>query len=137
MVRVEDMPSLAESILEQMGDVVIYADETGTIRWWNSAATILFGYSAAEAVGQTPGLIPLHLRDADWRGFHAAITTGVMKLKGDADMRDAPIRTKPYIEMTFALVKGPDASTALGAVAVARAVTGRIDRQRGTDREPH
>jgi hypothetical protein len=44
---------------------------------------------------------------------------------------------KLYIEMTFALVKGPDASTALGAVAVARAVTGRIDRQRGTDREPH
>jgi hypothetical protein len=44
---------------------------------------------------------------------------------------------KLYIEMTFALVKGPDASTALGAVAAARAVTGRIDRQRGTDREPH
>jgi len=94
MVRVDDMPSLAESILEQMADVVIYADETGTIGWWNSAATILFGYSAAEAVGQTPGLIPLHLRDADWRGFHAAMTTGVMKLTGDADMRDAPIRPK-------------------------------------------
>src|SRR5262249_11504371 len=31
----EDMPSLAESILEQIADAVIYADRSGTIRRWN------------------------------------------------------------------------------------------------------
>ena len=43
----EDMSSLAEAILEQMADAVIYADKTGTIRRWNPAAAALFGYSAA------------------------------------------------------------------------------------------
>ena len=48
---VEDMSSLAEAILEQIADAVIFADATGTIRRWNRAAA-LFGSSAAEALGQ-------------------------------------------------------------------------------------
>jgi len=77
------MSSLAESILEQKGDAVIYADETGTIRRWNAAAAMLFGYSAAEAIGQTLDLIvPAHLLEAQWRGLDAAITSGVVKLNG-------------------------------------------------------
>src|SRR5262245_31821115 len=129
-----DMSSLAESILEQMGDAVIYADETGTIRMWNSAAAILFGYSAAEAVGHTLDLIvPAHLRDAHWHGFDAAMTAGVMKLNGRPTLTRATHQSgrKLYVELTFALVKGLDASRPLGAVAVARDVTERTDRQRG------
>ena len=76
----EDMSSLAEAILEQIADAVIYADETGTIMRWNHAAAALFGYSAAEALGQHLELIiPEHLRAAHWRGFEAAITNGVMR----------------------------------------------------------
>ena len=48
---VEDTSSLAEAILEQIADAVIFADATGTIRRWNRAAA-LFGSSAAEALGQ-------------------------------------------------------------------------------------
>ena len=60
---VEDMSSLAESILEQIADALIYADDTGTIMRWNHAAAALFGYSAAEALGQNLDLIiPEHLR---------------------------------------------------------------------------
>src|SRR6266478_4554106 len=78
-----DTTSLAESILEQMADAVIYADEKGTIRRWNHAAAALFGYSAAEALGQGLDLIiPEHLRAAHWNGFEAAMTHGVMKLQG-------------------------------------------------------
>src|SRR5262245_52946400 len=128
------MSSLAESILEQMGDAVVYAHETGTIRRWNSAAARLFGYTAADAVGQTLDLIvPAHLRDAHWGGFQAAMTTGVMHLKGRPTLTRATHQSgrKLYIELTFALVKGLDAGPALGAVAVARDVTERIDRERG------
>src|ERR1700739_2478920 len=32
---VEDTPSLAEAILDQIADAVIFADATGTIRRWN------------------------------------------------------------------------------------------------------
>ena len=47
----EDTSSLAEAILEQIADAVIFADATGTIRRRNRAAA-LFGSSAAEALGQ-------------------------------------------------------------------------------------
>jgi PAS domain S-box-containing protein len=73
-----DTLSLAEAIVEQIADAVIFADATGTISWWNRAAAALFGYSAAEALGQKLDLIiPEHLRAAHWRGFEAAMTNGV------------------------------------------------------------
>src|SRR5215207_5869542 len=79
----EDTSLPAEAILEQIADAVIFADAAGTIRWWNRAAAALFGYSAAEALGQKLDLIiPEHLRAAHWRGFEAAMTRGVMKLHG-------------------------------------------------------
>jgi PAS domain S-box-containing protein len=130
------MSVLAESILEQIADAVIYADDTGTIRRWNNAAAALFGYSAAEALGQNLDLIiPEHLREAHWRGFEAAMTNGVMKLQGRPTVTRATHQTgrKLYVEMTFALVKGKAEDAARGAVAVARDVTQRIEQQRAND----
>ena len=134
---VADMSSLAESILEQIADAVIYADDTGTIMRWNHAAAALFGYSAAEALGQNLDLIiPEHLRAAHWRGFEAATTNGVMKLQGRPTVTRATHQTgrKLYIEMTFALVNGQAGGAARGAVAVARDVTERIEQQRADAR---
>jgi PAS domain S-box-containing protein len=129
----EDKSSLAESILEQVADAVIYADETGTIRRWNHAAVVLFGYDAAEALGQNLDLIiPEHLRTAHWHGFAAAMASGAMKLQGRPTLTRAAHKTgrKLYVEMTFALVTGLAGGTARGAVAVARDVTERIEQQR-------
>src|SRR5271157_5739919 len=129
----EDKSSLAESILEQIADAVIYADETGTIRRWNQAAAVLFGYDAAETIGQNLDLIiPEHLRAGHWHGFEAAMTNGVMKLQGRPTVTRAAHKTgrKLYVELTFALVKGEAEGPARGAVAVARDVTERIEQQR-------
>jgi len=131
---VEEGSSLAESILEQIGDAVVYVDETGTIRWWNRAAAALFGFSAVEALGHSlDRIIPEHLRAGHWSGFHAAMTTGVMKLQGRPTLTRATHQTgrKLYVEMTFALVRGRAGSAPLGAVAVARDVTERVEQQRG------
>lgn len=133
----KDMLSLAELILEQIADAVIYADGTGTIMRWNHAAAALFGYSAAEALGQNLDLIiPEHLRAAHWRGFEAATRSGVMKLQGRPTVTRATHQTgrKLYIEMTFALVTGQAGDAARGAVAVARDVTERIEQQRADAR---
>ena len=133
----KDMLSLAELILEQIADAVIYADGTGTIMRWNHAAAALFGYSAAEALGQNLDLIiPEHLRAAHWRGFEAATRSGVMKLQGRPTVTRATHQTgrKLYIEMTFALVTGQAAGAARGAVAIARDVTERIEQQRADAR---
>ncbi len=40
------------SLLENVSDAVISTDPTATIRSWNRGATAIYGYSAAEAIGQ-------------------------------------------------------------------------------------
>ena len=133
----EDMSSLAEAILAKIADAAIFADATGTIRRWNHAAAALFGYSAAEALGQKLDLIiPEHLRAAHWRGFEAAMTHGVMKLQGRPTLTRATHQTgrRLYVEMTFALVKEPAEGKVRGAVAVARDVTERTEQQRADAR---
>ena len=73
-----------------------------------SRSTALFGYSAQETLGQNLDLIiPEHLRAAHWKGFDAAIASGIMKLQGRPTLTRALHKSgrKLYIEMTFALVK--------------------------------
>jgi PAS domain S-box-containing protein len=133
----EDMSSLAERILDQIADAVIYADHTGTIRRWNQGAAALFGYSAAEALGQNLDLIiPEHLRTPHWRGFETAMASGVMKLEGRPTLTRARHKGggKLYVEMTFAIVKGDVEGSALGSVAVARDATERVEAQRAAAR---
>jgi len=133
---VDNASSLAESILASMADAVIYADAAGTIRRWNRAAADLFGYSPAEALGQSLDLIvPEHLRAAHWRGFEAAMTSGALKLSGRPTLTRAMHRTgrKLYVELTFALVAADAGGAARGAVAVARDVTERIEQQKRAD----
>ncbi|MDI4233286.1 MULTISPECIES: PAS domain S-box protein [unclassified Bradyrhizobium] len=131
----EERSELAERILDQTADAVIYADRSGTIARWNPAATALFGYSLEEVLGQSL-IIPEHLRAAHWRGFEAAMTGGVMKLQGKPTLTRALHKSgrKVYVEMTFAIVKDSAAGEVLGSVAVARDVTERIERERAATR---
>ena len=130
-------PELAERILDQAADAMIYADASGNIARWNPAATALFGYSADEALGQNLDLIiPEHLRAPHWRGFEAAMRSGVLKLAGRPTLTRALHKSgrKLYVEMTFAIVKDSATAGALGSVAVARDVTERVERERAAAR---
>ena len=124
--------TLAEAIVEHIAEAVIYANRDGRIERWNSAAAQMFGFSAAEAIGQSLDLlIPEHLRDAHWRGFDAAMESAALRLNGRATLTRGLHKSgrKLYIEMSFALVQG-DAAAVLGSVAVARDVTERIEREK-------
>src|SRR5256885_17246595 len=67
----------ATALIAHAPDAIIFADSAGVIRLWNHAAEALFGYSAAEAVGQTLDLIvPESLRAAHWAGFRRAVQQG-------------------------------------------------------------
>lgn len=123
---------LAEHILDDMGDAVVYADRSGTIARWNRASAALYGYSAAEALGQSLDLIiPAHLRERHERGFEAAMASGRLHLEGRPTLTRASHKDgrKLYVELTFALVKD-DQGAALGAIAVARDVTQRVEQSR-------
>jgi PAS domain S-box-containing protein len=133
----EEQSKLAEKILDQVADAVIYINHSGTIMRWNQASTALFGYSAEEAIGQSVDLIiPQHLRTPHWRGFDAAMKSGALKLQGRPTLTRALHKSgrRLYVEMTFAIVKGDTESEVLGSVAMARDVTERVEQERAARR---
>ena len=133
-----DSPQLAEWILEQTTDALVYADRDGKIVRWNQAAFSLFGYSAAEALGQSLELIiPERLRAAHWTGFDSAMASGSTRLAGRpcCDAGGPQEREKLYVEMTFAVVKD-QAGMVVGSVAIARDVTERVQRERSASQSP-
>ena len=74
---------LFQAILGQASDAIIFADHRGTIRLWNRGAETIFGYSAAEMLGNSLDLIiPDRLRRAHWEGFRKAIDTAQTKHRG-------------------------------------------------------
>lgn len=132
-----ETPPLAEWIISQASDALIYADRAGRIQRWNQAASALFGYTEAEALGASLDLIiPEHLRAAHWAGFHAAIDSGQTRLHGHPTLTRAVRRDggKLYVEMTFALVKDAN-GVAIGSVAMARDVTDRVEKERAARRQ--
>ncbi len=133
----EDQSNLDESILDQIGDAVIYANRSGDIARWNRACTALFGYPAEEALGKNLDLIiPEHLRAAHWNGFNAAMASGEMKLQGRPTLTRAMHKSgrRLYVEMTFAIVKNAQGEV-LGSAAMARDVTERVERERAATRK--
>lgn len=133
-----DDSRLANWIQEQTTDALIFADGVGTIVRWNRAASALFGFSAAEAVGQSLDLIiPEHLRAGHWRGYRAAMATGATRLAGKPALTRAVHQSgsRLYVEMTFAVVKD-DAGTVVGSVAMARDATERVQRERSEAGRP-
>jgi PAS domain S-box-containing protein len=116
-----------------MADAVICTDQSGAIIRWNRASAALFGYPLEEALGKSVELIiPEHLRAAHWNGFDAAMAKGALKLQGRPTLTRALHKSgrRPYVEMTFAIVKNDSESEVLGAVAMARDVTDRVERER-------
>jgi PAS domain S-box-containing protein len=67
----------AAQLMRDLADAVVVADPVGTIVFWNLAATRLFGWSDAEAVGSSLDLIiPERLRARHWEGYQRVMETG-------------------------------------------------------------
>jgi PAS domain S-box-containing protein len=131
-----DDQAISAMLVEQGPDAVIYADLQGLIRVWNPAAERIFGRAAADAVGQRLDIIiPEPLRDAHWQGYARAIEAGDTKYRGQS------LPTKAlkadgsafYVELSFSILRAPDGNV-LGAMAQARDITERFERDRVTRR---
>ena len=133
----DDHVELADLILDQVADAIICTDPSGAIIRWNRGSSALFGFPAEEALGQSIELIiPEHLRAAHWSGFDAAIKNGATKLEGRPTLTRALHKSgrRLYVEMTFAIIKDDAKGEVLGAVAMARDVTERVERERAASR---
>jgi PAS domain S-box-containing protein len=119
-------------------DAIIYADAQGRIRFWNEAATRIFGYGEAETLGQSLDLIiPERLRDRHWQGYEQVMKGGESRY-GAGDLLAVPARHKDgrQISVEFTILPLHDnAGAMLGIAAFLRDVTARFEEVRGLRRE--
>jgi PAS domain S-box-containing protein len=119
--------ALLGEVVDRAPDAVVVADAQGVICYWNSGAERIFGFSSAEAVGQSLNLIiPERLQHRHWTAFRRAITAGTSRY-GAADLLAVPANTADgrtiSIEFTVVLLLTGGGAGHIGAVI--RDVTAR------------
>lgn len=116
-----NVDDLAATFLAETPDGVVIADAQGVIRYWNAACERIFGYSGAEACGQSLDIIiPPHLRRRHWRGWHETMRTGRTRY-GAGDLLSVPALRKDGVRLSveFSILPFRDADgtiTAIGAI---------------------
>ncbi len=133
------MPSeFAARLLAGMSDAVVHADAQGRIVVWAGGAERIFGFSAAEAVGQSLDvIIPEGLRGRHWEGYRSTMATGESRY-GAGDLLSVPALRKDggRISVEFTIVPFKDADGRMeGVCAVMRDVTARFEEVRALKRE--
>lgn len=78
------LSSIAPFVAADEEVAVVTADRDGVIRAWNAVAARVFGYSEAEAVGQTVDLVvPPEERGDHWRNYKRVMATNVIHYTPD------------------------------------------------------
>jgi PAS domain S-box-containing protein len=121
-----NLAELGRALLTDIPDAVVYADRDGSIRFWNSGAERIFGFTADEALGQSLDvIIPERLRQRHWDGYRHMMATGQSRY-GAGDLLSVPAVNKAgdslSIQFTVAPMRGA-AGELGGIIAVLRDVT--------------
>lgn len=121
-----------KQLVEAIGDAVVVCDAAGAITLWNPAAERMFGFSPAEALGQSLDLIiPERQRQKHWDGYHKTMATG--QTKYGHDVLRVPALHKDgrplSIAFTVAMLHTPDNAVS-AIVAVIRDETVRWNEER-------
>ena len=125
--------ALGEALLYSASDAIIATDREGKITFWNPGAERIFGFTAADANGQSLDLIiPENLRARHWSGFRHTMETGTSRY-GHGDLLSVPGLTKDgrriSVEFTIVLLLS-ETQAVTGTVAVMRDVTKRFEELR-------
>ena len=135
----QDLPAdFCQRLVADCPDAVIYADASGSIRYWNAAATRIFGFSEDEALGARLDLIiPDRLRARHWDGYDKVIGGGASRY-GEGALLAVPARHKEgrQISVEFTILPLHDAvGQLIGIAAFLRDATARFEEIRGLRRE--
>ena len=132
-----DFEGFATVVLRSMADALVYADAAGTIRYWNAAAERMFGFTAAEALGQRLDIIvPEPLRRRHWEGYDKTMRTGHSRY-GESDVLAVPAIRKDGSRISIEFTITPfrdDAGDMVGIAAVIRDVTKRFEEMQALRR---
>lgn len=114
-----DLQNFSETLVQNISDAIVVSDANGIIKFWNSGAERIFGFSSAEAVGQSLDIIiPPNLRKRHWDGYSETMKTGKTKY-GAGDLLSVPAIRKDgqRISTQFSILGLSDSSGSLTAVA--------------------
>lgn len=118
------------TLVHDTPDAIVYADAEGMIAFWNKGAERIFGFSAAEAVGQPLDIIiPDGLRKRLWSGYRETVRTGTSRC-GAGDVLAVPALRKDgaRISVEFTILRFRDKTgRTLGIAAILRDITKRFD----------
>lgn len=124
-----DREEIARALLDSPAEAVVASDREGAIVLWNTGAERVFGWSEAEALGQSLDvIIPEPQRARHWEGYDRVMATGISRY-GEGDLLGVPAMrkdgTRISLEFTIAPVRD-EAGEMAGMVSVIRDVTARF-----------
>ena len=125
-------PAYYRQILEQAPDAVLFSDREGIIRFWNRSAELLFGFSQAQALGQSLDLIiPEKLRGRHWEGYHRVMATGETHYGSKLLAVPAQRQDGSQLSSEFSIVMLRDpGGKVLGVAAIMRDISERWQQEK-------
>jgi len=119
-------------LVAAVGDAIIASDASGAITLWNPGAVRMFGYTEAEALGQSLDLItPERLRHRHWEGYHKSMATGTTKYGNDLLRVPATHKDGRAMSIAFTVAMLFTPENKVGAiVAIIRDETTRFAEER-------
>jgi PAS domain S-box-containing protein len=121
-----------KQLVDAVGDAIMASDASGAITLWNAASERMFGYTEAEALGQSLDLIiPQRQQQRHWDGYHKTMETGKTRYGNDV-LRVPAVHKDGHslsIAFTVALLHSPDGKVS-AIVAVVRDETSRFTEER-------
>ena len=120
-----------ESFIQAAGDAIIAVGKDGKIILWNPAAQRVFGFTAADAVGQSLDLIiPERFRERHWGGFHQVMFSGQTRYGADVLRVPALHKDGRALSIAFTVALVDSANDSRTIVAIVRDETQRWQEER-------
>jgi PAS domain S-box-containing protein len=121
-----------KALVGAIGDAMVVCDAKGAIVLWNAAAHRMFGYTEAEALGQSLDLIiPERLRKRHWDGYEKTMATGITRYGHDVLKVPAVDKAGRAMSIAFTVAMLHDADGKVSTIAsVIRDETDRFGEER-------
>ena len=132
MKNEEEQSWLCDQIVREAHDAIIMADREGIIRLWNKGAEMIFGFSPAEALGQSLHIIiPENLRERHDQGYQQVMQSGRSKYASELLVVPALNKDGARISVEFTMILIRDhQGRILGVAAIIRDVSARWEKER-------
>lgn len=121
-----------QELVSVAGDAVVVCDVHGVIALWNRAAERMFGYTEAEALGQSLDLIiPEKLRARHWEGYQKTMESGITRYGAEVLQVPAIDKSGRQFSIAFTVSLLHSADGKVSAIAsVIRDDTRRFEKDR-------